>query len=78
VPSCGDCSALVSVTKAGSGVLPAKGAKITVHCTGYLKEGMKKFWSTKDPGQRACQREAEGCGWTGAATRHCGWASGPI
>eukprot|EP00760_Papus_ankaliazontas_P020089 PhM_4_TR180/c0_g1_i1/m.49466 len=32
---------------------PQKGQKITVHCTGMLQEGGKKFWSTKDPGQEA-------------------------
>jgi hypothetical protein len=23
-----------------------------VHCTGYLEKDLKKFWSTKDPGQK--------------------------
>jgi hypothetical protein len=25
---------------------------VQVHCTGYLEKDMKKFWSTKDPGQK--------------------------
>jgi len=43
------CSAI----KEGNGPSPQKGQKILVDCTGYLKDGMKKFWSTKDPGQKA-------------------------
>ncbi len=43
---------LVTVLKEGSGSPPTKGQKITVHCTGYLEAGMKKFWSTQDPGQK--------------------------
>ena len=35
----------------GSGKEVAKGAKVTVHATGVVKETGKKFWSTKDPGQ---------------------------
>jgi FKBP-type peptidyl-prolyl cis-trans isomerase len=31
--------------------LPKKGQTITVHCTGKLDNG-KKFWSTKDSGQK--------------------------
>eukprot|EP00041_Stephanoeca_diplocostata_P007480 m.106360 g.106360 ORF g.106360 m.106360 type:complete len:151 (-) comp16896_c0_seq2:262-714(-) len=27
-------------------------SKVTVHATGTVKETLKKFWSTKDPGQR--------------------------
>eukprot|EP00796_Vickermania_ingenoplastis_P005008 gene5008-3603_t len=37
-----------TILKAGTGALPKKGDLITVHCTGYLAEGKKKFWSTKD------------------------------
>ncbi|CUI15252.1 peptidyl-prolyl cis-trans isomerase, putative [Bodo saltans] len=37
-----------NVIKAGNGVIPKKGDKITVHCTGYVAEGKKKFWSTLD------------------------------
>ena len=40
------------VLKEGNGVKPNKGQHITVQCTGYLEDGMRKFWSTKDPGQR--------------------------
>lgn len=32
----------------GNNVRPKAGDKITVHCTGYLAEGKKKFWSTLD------------------------------
>eukprot|EP01099_Mayorella_cantabrigiensis_P003488 TRINITY_DN2670_c0_g2_i2.p1 TRINITY_DN2670_c0_g2~~TRINITY_DN2670_c0_g2_i2.p1 ORF type:complete len:124 (-),score=45.10 TRINITY_DN2670_c0_g2_i2:42-374(-) len=41
-----------TLIKAGSGPEVTKGARITVHCTGYLAAGKKKFWSTKDPGQQ--------------------------
>lgn len=37
-----------TVLKAGSGLLPKVGDTVTVHCTGYLAAGKKKFWSTKD------------------------------
>lgn len=37
-----------TILKAGSGALPKAGDLITVHCTGYLADGRKKFWSTKD------------------------------
>jgi peptidylprolyl isomerase len=32
---------------------PTKNKEVTVHCTGYGKNGdlNAKFWSTKDPGQ---------------------------
>jgi peptidylprolyl isomerase len=36
------------VKEAGKGIKPKKGDTITVHCTGYLTEGKKKFWSTLD------------------------------
>lgn len=31
---------------------PQKGQNVTVHCTGIVKATGKKFWSTKDPGQK--------------------------
>uniref|UniRef100_A0A7S0KA87 peptidylprolyl isomerase n=1 Tax=Micromonas pusilla TaxID=38833 RepID=A0A7S0KA87_MICPS len=37
---------------AGSGPVVAKGDTVTVHATGIVEEGDKKFWSTKDPGQK--------------------------
>lgn len=37
---------------AGSGPVVAKGDTVTVHATGIVEEGNKKFWSTKDPGQK--------------------------
>ncbi|XP_076366661.1 uncharacterized protein LOC143255222 isoform X1 [Tachypleus tridentatus] len=36
----------------GSGDRPKPGDTITVHCTGFLRNPSKKFWSTKDPGQK--------------------------
>ncbi|KAL8541847.1 hypothetical protein ACS0TY_002916 [Phlomoides rotata] len=40
--------------KAGTGPKPIAGQNVTVHCTGFGKNGdlTKKFWSTKDPGQK--------------------------
>ena len=38
------------VIKEGTGAVPTKGRKVTVHCTGFLADG-KKFWSTKDTNQ---------------------------
>ncbi len=37
----------------GQGLNVPPGATVTVHCTGYGKNGdlKEKFWSTKDPGQ---------------------------
>ncbi|KAJ1493040.1 putative peptidyl-prolyl isomerase FKBP12 [Baffinella frigidus] len=40
------------LVKAGSGALVSKGCTVTVHATGTVKETMKKFWSTKDAGQK--------------------------
>lgn len=42
-----------TLIRAGNGVLPKRGQSVTVHCTGYGKNGdlSQKFWSTKDPGQ---------------------------
>ncbi|KAL5563878.1 hypothetical protein UlMin_033625 [Ulmus minor] len=42
------------VLRAGNGPKPVPGQKVTVHCTGYGKNGdlSQKFWSTKDPGQQ--------------------------
>ncbi|KAG5463851.1 hypothetical protein LSCM1_00023 [Leishmania martiniquensis] len=37
-----------TVTKVGSGATPKVGQTITLHCTGYLADGKKKFWSTHD------------------------------
>ncbi|KAM0040074.1 putative peptidylprolyl isomerase [Helianthus debilis subsp. tardiflorus] len=40
--------------RAGNGPKPVKGQSVTVHCTGYGKNGdlSQKFWSTKDEGQQ--------------------------
>lgn len=41
------------LVRAGSGNTPKRGDTITVHCTGSLNTNPpKKFWSTKDPGQK--------------------------
>ena len=39
--------------RAGNGIKPQRGQKVTVHCTGFGKNRdlAEKFWSTKDPGQ---------------------------
>ncbi|XP_042498382.1 peptidyl-prolyl cis-trans isomerase FKBP12-like isoform X1 [Macadamia integrifolia] len=39
--------------RAGTGPKPVPGQTVTVHCTGFGKNGdlSQKFWSTKDPGQ---------------------------
>ncbi|KAK6136465.1 hypothetical protein DH2020_029761 [Rehmannia glutinosa] len=40
--------------RAGTGPKPVSGQNVTIHCTGFGKNGdlAKKFWSTKDPGQK--------------------------
>ncbi|KAH0451990.1 hypothetical protein IEQ34_019289 [Dendrobium chrysotoxum] len=42
------------ILKTGNGTKPVRGQNVTVHCTGFGKDGdlSKKFWSTKDPGQQ--------------------------
>ncbi|XP_042497252.1 peptidyl-prolyl cis-trans isomerase FKBP12 [Macadamia integrifolia] len=42
------------VLRAGTGPKPIPGQTVTVHCTGFGKNGdlSQKFWSTKDPGQK--------------------------
>ncbi|CAA3026016.1 peptidyl-prolyl cis-trans isomerase FKBP12 [Olea europaea subsp. europaea] len=42
------------ILTAGTGPKPVPGQKVTVHCTGFGKNGdlSQKFWSTKDPGQK--------------------------
>ena len=42
-----------TILKPGSGAAVKKGDNVTVHATGVIKETGKKFWSTKDPGQKA-------------------------
>lgn len=41
-----------TVLTPGTGAPVTRGASVTVHCTGMLTDGLKKFWSTQDPGQR--------------------------
>ncbi len=43
-----------TILKVGDGQRPEVGKNVTVHCTGYGKNGdlNVKFWSTKDPGQQ--------------------------
>eukprot|EP01120_Amphizonella_sp_Union-15-10_P013931 TRINITY_DN657_c0_g1_i1.p1 TRINITY_DN657_c0_g1~~TRINITY_DN657_c0_g1_i1.p1 ORF type:complete len:112 (-),score=18.29 TRINITY_DN657_c0_g1_i1:130-465(-) len=41
------------LVKEGNGLPPKPGQLITVHCTGWVAgDPPKKFWSTKDPGQK--------------------------
>lgn len=42
------------VIRPGNGPKPAPGQTVTVHCTGFGKDGdlSQKFWSTKDEGQK--------------------------
>merc|ERR1712126_512954 len=40
------------ILKNGRGEKVEKGKTVTVHATGVVKETGKKFWSTKDPGQK--------------------------
>nr|GMD08823.1 peptidyl-prolyl cis-trans isomerase FKBP12 [Ipomoea batatas] len=42
------------IVRAGNGPKPVRGQTVTVHCTGFGKDGdlSQKFWSTKDPGQQ--------------------------
>ncbi|RAL49453.1 unnamed protein product [Cuscuta campestris] len=42
------------ILRQGTGPKPVPGQTVTVHCTGYGKNGdlSQKFWSTKDPGQQ--------------------------
>ena len=46
------------IIKPGSGPSVEKGAQVTVHATGIVKESNKKFWSTKDPDQEPFQYQA--------------------
>ncbi len=39
-------------------MLVCKKDKVTVHATGTVKETNKKFWSTKDPGQKPFEYDA--------------------
>lgn len=43
-----------TIIREGNGEKPRSGQSVTVHCTGYGKNGdlTQKFWSTKDPGQQ--------------------------
>ena len=42
------------VVREGHGNTPARGQRVTVHCTGFGKNRdlTLPFWSTKDPGQK--------------------------
>merc|ERR1712050_656394 len=48
----------MQVVRDGEGREVSKGASVTVHATGTVMETGKKFWSTKDPGQRAFTYQA--------------------
>ena len=47
-----------NILKEGSGATVSKGATVTVHATGVIKETGKKFWSTKDAGQQPFSYQA--------------------
>jgi peptidylprolyl isomerase len=42
------------IVREGTGPQVQKGQNVTVHCTGFGKNGnlKEKFWSTQDPGQQ--------------------------
>mmetsp|Transcript_54806 Transcript_54806/g.128135 ORF Transcript_54806/g.128135 Transcript_54806/m.128135 type:complete len:118 (-) Transcript_54806:163-516(-) len=46
------------LVKEGTGAVVGKGATVTVHATGTVKQTGKKFWSTKDAGQQPFQYQA--------------------
>lgn len=47
-----DTTYLVQTPWNGKGGKVTKGTSVTVHATGSVEETGKKFWSTKDPGQK--------------------------
>ena len=57
-PAPGCNGTVFNTLKAGSGAEVTKGATVTVHATGVVKETGKKFWSTKDPGQEPFSYQA--------------------
>ena len=57
-PAPGCNGTVYNILKEGSGAEVKKGAKVTVHATGVVKETGKKFWSTKDPGQQPFSYQA--------------------
>ena len=57
-PAPGCEGTVYNILKEGSGAAVTKGAKVTVHATGVVKETGKKFWSTKDPGQEPFSYQA--------------------
>ena len=46
------------ILQAGDGAAIEKGNVAKVHALGVVKEGRKKFWSTKDPGQSPFEYQA--------------------
>jgi len=46
------------VKAGGGGAVVSKGNTVTVHATGVVQQTGKKFWSTKDPGQKAFTYQA--------------------
>lgn len=46
------------ILKQGSGPVVSKGDTVTVHATGTVVETGKKFWSTKDAGQKPFEYRA--------------------
>merc|ERR1712224_893911 len=46
------------IKKPGQGDKVSKGNTVVVHATGIVRETGKKFWSTKDPGQKPFEYQA--------------------
>lgn len=44
-----------NVIVAGTGARPQHGQTVTVQCTGFLTDGRRRFWSTRDAGQAPYQ-----------------------
>ena len=57
-PAPGCNGTVFNILKEGTGAAVSKGATVTVHATGVVKETGKKFWSTKDPGQEPFSYQA--------------------
>merc|ERR1719473_390912 len=70
-PAPGCTGTVYNILKEGSGKDVQKGDSVTVHATGVVKETGKKFWSTKDPGQKPFTYTAGG----GVIT---GWDKGAL
>ena len=57
-PAPGCNGTVYEILKDGSGAEVKPKSNVTVHATGVVKETGKKFWSTKDPGQKPFSYQA--------------------